>query len=130
LGEMGLAYRLNDIVFIGGTLVPHGGQNPFEAAQLDCAILHGPYIANFESLLADLTARLAAAEIADAATLATQVSALLSNHATRAQMAEAALKYSQEMGGARARMLDLLNPYLAAPDAEIEPPKPMEAHDG
>jgi len=130
LGEMGLAYRLNHIVFIGGTLVPHGGQNPFEAAQLDCAILHGPYIANFESLLADLTARLAAAEIADAATLATQVSALLNNHATRAQMAEAAQKYSQEMGGARARMLDLLSPYLSPPDAELVPPKPMEAHDG
>ena len=44
LGEMGLAYRLAEIAFIGGSLVPHGGQNPFEAAQLDCAILHGPHI--------------------------------------------------------------------------------------
>ena len=57
LGEMGLAYRLADIAFIGGTLVPHGGQNPFEAAQLNCAILHGPHIVNFEILFDDLAAR-------------------------------------------------------------------------
>ena len=79
LDEMGLAYRLAEIAFIGGTLVPHGGQNPFEAAQLDCAILHGPHIINFEILFDDLAAKGAAAEVTDAATLATQVNALFNN---------------------------------------------------
>lgn len=115
LGEMGLAYRLADIAFIGGTLVPHGGQNPFEAAQLDCAILHGPHIANFESLFEDMAAKSATAECTDAATLARQVTALLSNPTAIHQMSAAAKEYSASMGGARARMAKLLKPFIAAP---------------
>ena len=104
LGEMGLAYRLAEIAFIGGSLVPHGGQNPFEAAQLDCAILHGPHIGNFETLFDDLAAKGAVAEITDAATLATQVKALFNNRAAIAQMSASAITdYSASMGGARQR---------------------------
>ena len=114
LGEMGLAYRLADIAFIGGTLVPHGGQNPFEAAQLDCAILHGPHIANFEILFDDLTGKGAAAEITDAATLATQVNALFNNRAAIEQMSANAKTYSAAMGGARQRITDLLAPFMEA----------------
>jgi 3-deoxy-D-manno-octulosonic-acid transferase len=109
---MGLAYRLADIAFIGGTLVPHGGQNPFEAAQLDCAILHGPHIENFESLFTDLASKGATAEATDAATLATQVTALLNTPTTIAQMQNAAKDYSAAMGGARARMAALLRPFI------------------
>jgi 3-deoxy-D-manno-octulosonic-acid transferase len=112
LGEMGLAYRLAEIAFIGGSLVPHGGQNPFEAAQLDCAILHGPHISNFETLLDDLAGKGAAAEITDAATLATQVKALFNNRAAIAQMSANAKNYSATMGGARQRMVDLLAPFM------------------
>ncbi|MGB1107768.1 MAG: 3-deoxy-D-manno-octulosonic acid transferase [Parvibaculales bacterium] len=112
LGEMGLAYRLADIAFIGGTLVPHGGQNPFEAAQLDCAILHGPHIANFETLFDDLAAKGAAAEVTDAATLATQVNALFNNRAAIDQMSASAKQYSATMGGVRQRMVDLLAPFM------------------
>ena len=112
LGEMGLAYRLADIAFIGGTLVPHGGQNPFEAAQLDCAIVHGPHIANFESLFADLASKGATAEVTDAATLATQITALLNTPTTIQQMQVAAKDYSGAMGGARTRMIDLLRPFM------------------
>ena len=112
LGEMGLAYRLADIAFIGGTLVPHGGQNPFEAAQLDCAILHGPHIANFETLFDDLAGKGAVAEITDAATLATQVNALFNNRSAIAQMSASAKTYSAAMGGARQRMADLLAPFM------------------
>ena len=112
LGEMGLAYRLADIAFIGGTLVPHGGQNPFEAAQLNCAILHGPHIVNFEILFDDLAAKGAAAEVTDAATLATQVNALFNNRAAIDQMRTSAKQYSAAMGGVRQRMVDLLAPFM------------------
>ena len=46
-GELGLFYKLADIVFIGGSLVPHGGQNPIEAAYFCNNIFHGKYIENF-----------------------------------------------------------------------------------
>jgi len=44
LGELGLFYRLSEIVFIGGSLVPIGGHNAIEAAQLDSAVLYGPHM--------------------------------------------------------------------------------------
>ncbi|MEM9049704.1 MAG: 3-deoxy-D-manno-octulosonic acid transferase [Pseudomonadota bacterium] len=58
LGELGLWYRLSSVAFIGGSLVPVGGHNPFEPAALGAAILHGPQIANF----ADGYGRLAAVD--------------------------------------------------------------------
>ena len=42
LGELGLIYRLAPIVFMGGSLASHGGQNPIEPIKLGAAILHGP----------------------------------------------------------------------------------------
>ena len=54
VGELGLLYRLASIVFVGGTLVRKGGQNPIEPAKLDCAILHGPHVDNFIEAFAAL----------------------------------------------------------------------------
>ncbi|MEM7070981.1 MAG: glycosyltransferase N-terminal domain-containing protein, partial [Pseudomonadota bacterium] len=50
LGELGLFYRIAPVVFIGGSLFQFGGHNPIEAAQLDCAVLHGPDMENFKSM--------------------------------------------------------------------------------
>ena len=47
LGELGLFYRLAPIVFMGGSLVEHGGQNPIEAIKLGAAVVHGPHVGNF-----------------------------------------------------------------------------------
>ncbi len=54
VGELGLIYRLAPLVFIGGSLVKHGGQNPIEAAKLGAAILHGPHVWNFAEIYAAL----------------------------------------------------------------------------
>jgi 3-deoxy-D-manno-octulosonic-acid transferase len=78
--------------------------------------LHGPHIANFESLFADMASKGATAEVTDAATLATQVTALLNTPATIEQMQNAAKDYSASMGGARARMSALLQPFITARD--------------
>ena len=43
----GVIYRIAPIVFIGRSLVEHGGQNPIEAAKLGAAIIHGPHVWNF-----------------------------------------------------------------------------------
>jgi 3-deoxy-D-manno-octulosonic-acid transferase len=130
LGELGLFYRLSHIVLIGGTMVAHGGQNPIEAARLNCAILHGPHIENFQEMFDALEATQAIASIADTPTLAAQVKALLQNPATVAQMSEAALSFASSMTGTRARVIDLLEPYLEAPKAAPPSPIAREAHDG
>ncbi|MFZ3334630.1 MAG: 3-deoxy-D-manno-octulosonic acid transferase, partial [Xanthobacteraceae bacterium] len=50
LGELGLIYRIAPIVFMGGSLVGHGGQNPIEAVRLGAAVLHGPHVWNFAEI--------------------------------------------------------------------------------
>ena len=47
VGELNLFYELANFVFVGGSLVNHGGQNPIEAAFLGKTIIHGPNIMNF-----------------------------------------------------------------------------------
>lgn len=47
LGELGLFYRVATFAFVGGSLIPHGGQNPLEPARLGCPVLHGPHMSNF-----------------------------------------------------------------------------------
>jgi len=84
MGEMGLIYRLTTIVFVGGSLVPHGGQNPLEPARLGCAILHGPNIDNFTSIYADLDATGASHQISDVTLLADSVALLLRDKQTAA----------------------------------------------
>ncbi len=51
IGELGLFYRLAKIVFIGGSLVPHGGQNPLEPARLEDTVIIGPYYHNFTDMI-------------------------------------------------------------------------------
>ncbi len=43
-------YQLTNITFMGGSLIPHGGQNPLEAARLGNFIVHGPYVKNFKEV--------------------------------------------------------------------------------
>ena len=46
-GETKSFYKICKTVFLGGSLINHGGQNPLEPARLGCKILHGPYVQNF-----------------------------------------------------------------------------------
>lgn len=55
IGEMGLWYRLSEIVFVGGSLVDRGGQNILEPSALDNAILVGPYTSNFKDVIESFT---------------------------------------------------------------------------
>ena len=42
-------------MFVGGSLINHGGQNPLEPAKLGCRIVHGPYVANFMEIYSKLS---------------------------------------------------------------------------
>ena len=47
IGDLLNLYGVADVVFVGGSLVPHGGQNLLEPASLGRAPLYGPYVSNF-----------------------------------------------------------------------------------
>ncbi|MDA0675789.1 MAG: 3-deoxy-D-manno-octulosonic acid transferase, partial [Proteobacteria bacterium] len=76
--------------FIGGSLIPHGGQNILEAAQLRCAVLYGPHIDNFRSIASELQTAGASREVADGNDLQQVVGALLASPSRTGAMAEAA----------------------------------------
>lgn len=112
MGELGLFYRLAPIVFMGGSLVPHGGQNPIEAVKLDAAIVHGPHVFNFTDIYAALDGAGGARQATDAETLAKQLGQLLNDSAARQLSTAAASRVVEKLGGALDRTLAALQPYL------------------
>jgi 3-deoxy-D-manno-octulosonic-acid transferase len=112
IGELGLMYRLTPIVFMGGSLVRHGGQNPIEAAKLGAAILHGPHVWNFADIYSALDAARGAEEVSDAERLAGWIGAWLSDADLCGTVAEAALQTVALLGGALDRTLAAIDPYL------------------
>ena len=49
-GELNKFYKISNLVFMGGSLINHGGQNPLEPAKFGCKIIHGPNVANFNEI--------------------------------------------------------------------------------
>jgi 3-deoxy-D-manno-octulosonic-acid transferase len=112
LGELGLVYRLAPIVFVGGSLASHGGQNPVEPIKLGAAILHGPHVWNFAEIYSALDAAGGAEQVSDAGKLAVRVGAWLANPDERAAVVNAARETVATLGGALERTLAALDPYL------------------
>jgi 3-deoxy-D-manno-octulosonic-acid transferase len=112
MGELGLFYRLAGIAFIGGSLAAQGGHNPFEAARLDCAIVHGPDMSNCAAMAAALDGVGAAETVTDAADLADAVAALLADPRRRAARAAAGAKAAAAGLGSLDRVIDRLAPLL------------------
>jgi 3-deoxy-D-manno-octulosonic-acid transferase len=106
MGELGLWYRIAPVAFIGGSLAAVGGHNPYEAAQLDTAILHGPHVGNFAQVYTALGEGGAAQEISDVRTLVHAVRAIDAN--VQAQMVQAAHTVLQEGTGATQAALDAI----------------------
>jgi 3-deoxy-D-manno-octulosonic-acid transferase len=112
IGELGVMYRLTPIVFMGGSLVRHGGQNPIEAAKLGAAILHGPHVWNFADIYSALDTAHGAEEVADAGALTMHLGAWLNDPGLQEEVADAALQTVGMLGGALDRTLAAIDPYL------------------
>jgi 3-deoxy-D-manno-octulosonic-acid transferase len=111
-GELGLIYRLAPVVFMGGSLASHGGQNPIEAIRLGAAVVHGPHVWNFAEIYAALDAAHGATQIADADALTDCLAGWLANPAARKSVADAAAATVDKLGGALERTLTAIEPYL------------------
>jgi 3-deoxy-D-manno-octulosonic-acid transferase len=112
MGELGLFYRLAPIVFMGGSLVAHGGQNPIEAVKLGASIVHGPHVFNFTDVY-DALDRAGGARRADSQeALVKQLGQLLADPAAREASLVASEQVVEQLGGALERTLAALEPYL------------------
>jgi 3-deoxy-D-manno-octulosonic-acid transferase len=120
MGELGIFYSIAGIAFIGGSLVAKGGHNPFEAARLDCAILHGPYISNCAGMASDLAAAGASETVSDGNALARSISILLADRRLRDERAAAGRRVA-------AAGLGILDAVLARLAPWLDPLAPMES---
>jgi 3-deoxy-D-manno-octulosonic-acid transferase len=111
MGELGLFYRLVPVVFLGGSLVPHGGQNPIEPGQLDCAIVTGPHTFNFLEIVADMRTAGVLLEIDSAADLASAVGSLLRDPERTGEMAAAVHRIAVSGGAAIDHLMEALAPF-------------------
>jgi 3-deoxy-D-manno-octulosonic-acid transferase len=119
-GELGIVYRLAPIVFVGGSLIGHGGQNPVEPIKLGAAILHGPHVWNFAEIYSALNAEHGAEQVADVGKLAVQIGAWLSDPDARKTVAKAARATVENLSGALERTMAALEPYLVQIRLELQ----------
>ena len=94
MGELGLFFRLADVVFMGKSLVPLGGQNPLEPLKLDRPVLHGPHMANFQDMADHLASFDGAVQVKDEEELRRAVDTLLKDHSRRAELARNGRSYA------------------------------------
>ena len=114
LGRLGALTGCADAVFVGGSLVPHGGHNPLEAAAWCLPILSGPHNFNFASIYRDLLDAHAAVEV-DADTLSTALLDCLGQQADTEQvtaMGERAGAYQSAQEGVVERQWAVLAAHL------------------
>ncbi|CAO4165498.1 3-deoxy-D-manno-octulosonic acid transferase [Methylorubrum populi] len=112
VGELGLFYRLCPLVFLGGSLVPHGGQNPIEPVRLESAILHGHFVFNFREPYAALDAAGGARLVADEEALFAAVAELVADPRGLSAMARKGQAALLPFEGAVARTFTVLEPYV------------------
>ena len=114
LGELGLFYRAASFAFLGGSLVPHGGQNPLEAARLETAVLTGPYTHNFEEIFRVLLAAQGEGRVRSTAQLSALALRLMADPAAAAQLGARAKEAAETLGGALAVTAETAEHLLAS----------------
>ena len=114
LGELPSYYAAADVAFVGGSLLPLGGQNLIESIAVGTPTIVGPHTFNFAEATLEAIAAEAAVRIGDADALVVEVAKLLGDPARRARMREAALAFHAMHRGAADRLWTWLAPKLGA----------------
>ncbi|MCP3708946.1 lipid IV(A) 3-deoxy-D-manno-octulosonic acid transferase [Paraburkholderia sp. CNPSo 3274] len=113
MGEMGAYYAAADLAFIGGSLLPLGGQNLIEACAVGVPVLIGPHVFNFTQATADATAAGAALQVQDPADLARALRELFNDKSRRVAMGAAAAAFASRHRGATARTVDVVQALVS-----------------
>lgn len=108
MGEMFAYYAACDCAFIGGSLMPLGGQNLIEACALGKPVLVGEHTFNFADATSDAIASGGALRVESAAAMVAEATCLLRDRAARAEMGANALAFAGRHRGATLRTVELL----------------------
>ena len=78
-GQTKSFFKICKTVFLGGSIIKHGGQNPLEAARFGCKILHGPHIWNFDEIYSLLKKNKVSSKVITSNQLTHAVNKMLNN---------------------------------------------------
>jgi 3-deoxy-D-manno-octulosonic-acid transferase len=112
MGELARLYAAAAVVFVGGSLIPHGGQNILEPAAHGRAVIHGPHMGNFAEMRDLFRAAGASLEVADGRSLTEALQALLDDPARAERMGQAGRAIVESQRGATQRTADLVGTLL------------------
>lgn len=118
IGELRAAYPLAEVVFVGGSLIPHGGQSIFEPAAIGKPIITGSYTANFEASVNEFLDKYALIQLEKVtektavSTLATAFADLLKDAKKRKELGLNALEVMEHNRGAAVRTVEYITPML------------------
>lgn len=113
MGELGLFYRLASFAFVGGSLIPHGGQNPLEPARLHCAVMAGPNTFNFDSAYEAIFKAQGGGLVQSSGEIADFARQMLGDAAKLRAYRDAASEGAQTLGGAVAKTCAAVEALLA-----------------
>ena len=102
IGEMGIWYEISPIVFVGGSLIPHGGQNFMEPSRCRDAVIVGPHMHNFNDAMTRAKRADAIIQVNDVIDLISIVDQLLSNK----ELLEAKRSLAYNWATGEAKVLD------------------------
>lgn len=109
MGELKAAYSLATIVFVGGSLVKHGGQNMIEPAFFAKPVIVGPNTWNFRDIVETFKNEKAIVEVKDAAQLQSALKHLLNSEAKRLTLGQNAKRIADTNQGASERSAELVS---------------------
>ncbi len=112
IGQLETFYGACDVAFVGGSLVPHGGQNMLEPAALGRAVVFGPYVSNFRTDVELLLQARAVVQLAGRFELDAALLRLFADPSLRAELGERAVALIRGNQGATDRTLELIAPLL------------------
>ena len=114
MGELGLFYRLAPIACIGRSFSDDGGggHNPLEAAQLGCAVLHGPNVQFQKQLYADMHEALAALPVHNETDLVNTIRSLLTEPEALKTQQDLGIQFARSKAGVVDHVMDVMTPVL------------------
>ena len=118
IGELGKVYSVGNVIYVGGSLVAHGGHNILEPAAHGKAIIVGHHMENFKDLHALFKNRNACVTVNDADELAAQAKKLFDTPEERRRLEEETIKIVHENRGASRKSAVLLRQMLTEYEAK------------
>ena len=121
IGELGRIYAVGDVIFVGGSLIRHGGHNVLEPAAHAKPIVVGPNMFNFKDSYSLLQNLGACVTVSDEADLTSAFLQILSDGDLRAKMGAASYAVIEENRGAAVKSIEYLKEILAGPVVKNHP---------